>query len=72
MIHSFCVRVVISPTMVTRQACTPSCPLTNHYDGSLGGMLRVTLQLAELVFQHPVLEFKVCMRSYAGPEYQGM
>ena len=32
-------------------------------------MLRVTLQLAEGVFQHPVVEPKVCMRSYAGPEY---
>ena len=72
MIDSFCVRVVMYPAKVTRQASTPSCPLTNDPDGSLGGMLRVTLQLDEGVFQHPGLELKVCMRSYAGPEHQGM
>ena len=60
------------PAKLTRQASTPPCPLSNHSDESLGGMLRVTLQLAELVFQHLVLELKVGMRSYAGPEYQGM
>ena len=63
MIDSFCVRVIMYPAKVTRQASTPPCPLTNHSDGSLGGMLRVTLRLAEIVFQHPVLEMKVCMRS---------
>ena len=72
MIDFFCVRVVMYPAKVTRQASTPPCPLTNHSDGSLGGRLRGTEQLAELVFQHPVLELKVCMLSYAGPEYQGM
>ena len=71
-IDSFCVRVVIYPAKVTRQVSTPPCPLTNQSDGSLGGMLRATLQLAEGVFQHPVFELKICMRSYAGPEYQGM
>ena len=72
MIDSFCVRVVIYPATVTRQASTPPCTPINHSDGSLGGMLRVTLQLAEGVFQHPVVELKVCMRSYTCREYQGM
>ena len=72
MIDSFCVGVVMYPAKVTAHASTPPCPLTNHSDGSLGGMLRVALQLAEGVFQHPVLELKACISSYAGPEYQGM
>ena len=72
MIDSFCVTVIMYPAKVTRQARPPPCPLTNHSDRSLRGMLRVTLQLAVGVFQHPVLELKVCMHSYAGLEYQGL
>ena len=72
MIDSFCVRVVMYPAKVTGHASTPPCPLTNHSIGSQGGMLRVTLQLAEGLFQHPVFELKVCIWSSAGTEYQGM
>ena len=72
MSDSFCVRVLMYPAKFTGHASTLPCPITNHSEGRLGGMLRVALQLPEEGFQHPVLELKVCILPYAGPEYQGM